>query len=442
MNSGALLEITNLVLALSSLIQNENIYKTELGQSSRIHETIIDTGNIYHDEAIIAAKTTYMVESLVSVVEHFQQLDADLLDSARDSERDMFDQKNRHHQTIILSSSAMFSALATVIIQGILPDSTNNIIISLYGLSSSLSFAFLFISIILCIQIVRFSSEFMYTKAYKQRRIFSKLLTDFNKKFGKEKSIAIGLVANSPINRTTNGQVASEGATVRDAPIRVDAVSGDKPVTGGATGRGTSPVGTGRRKRNKRESLVEDDNYIKTQWKNHVETIRNYLNERTNINKALIDTEPDKTVHNTKTEASTSSGLGMPSFENHWKRHLKHFSLIASRCFFLGTAFLQVAILLYLWAIFDIHYSSRLGAIISVTIIGLALLISLIAMRKLCFQSSRPRSNIVANNADSVTSDTNTESQIDRQESVESSEGEYFPLFTYLMSLFHKKKKT
>jgi hypothetical protein len=424
MNSGALLEITNLLLALSSLIQNDSIFHLEASKSSEMHSNIINTGSSQHEEVSIAAKTTYMVESLVSVVEHFQQLDADLLDSARDSERDMFDQKNRHHQTIILSSSAMFSALATVIIQGILPNSTNNIIVALYGLSSSLSFAFLFISIILCIQIIRVSSEFMYTKAYKQRRIFSKLLTDFNKKFGKEKSIAIGLVASSTINGPVSG-----GAPVSDA---ADAA--------GQGGR-ISPIG------NKRASLVQDDNYISMQWKSHVESIRNYLNERTNINKASIDTEPDRSVRNGAKKNATSSGIGMPSFENHWKKHLKYFSLVASRCFFLGTGFLQVAILLYLWTIFDIYYSSRAGAIISVTIIGFALSISLVALRRLCFHSSR--SKVAANSADAATPVSNVEdpaSPMKRQESVETEDSSFSSKPSFIDNLFHnlfqKKKKT
>lgn len=432
MNSGALLEITNLLLALSSLIQNDNIYHSEARKSSEMHSNIINTGSSQHEEVSIAAKTTYMVESLVSVVEHFQQLDADLLDSARDSERDMFDQKNRHHQTIILSSSAMFSALATVIIQGILPNSTNNIIVALYGLSSSLSFAFLFISIILCIQIVRVSSEFMYTKAYKQRRIFSKLLTDFNKKFGKEKSIAIGLVASSPINRSRSPTI--------DGPV-----SGGAPVRDAAAGQGgrISPIGNRNKKRNKRASLVQDDNYISMQWKSHVESIRNYLNERTNINKALIDTEPDRSVRGGAKRNATSSGIGMPSFENHWKKHLKYFSLVASRCFFLGTGFLQVAILLYLWAIFDIYYSSRAGAIISVTIIGLALSISLVALRRLCFHSSR--SKVAANSADAaapVSSVEDPASPMGRQESVETEDSSFSSTPSFIDNLFQKKKKT
>lgn len=422
MNSGALLEISNLLLALSSLIQNESLYKTELEQSKRIHHTVIDQGQSQHDEVMIGTKYTFMVESLVSVVEHFQQLDADLLDSARDSERDMFDQKNRHHQTIILSSSAMFSALATVIIQGTFPESTNNIIIITYALSSSLSFSFLFISIILCIQIVRLSSEFMYTKALLQRKKLSKVLKRIQKDFG-----------------NINGDPA-EGTSARDAPIRTNSM----PLTGGAIAMprtdGVAHV------MDRRAMLVNDNGYIVAQWENHMRTIEMYLQAITNINGELLDTEPDGAAASDGAAAAASgsasvsgrnsisrrasvsgrpatSGLGMSSFELHWKTHLKNSSLRASRCFFLGTAFLQVAILLYLWAIFDLHYSSRSGAIISVTIIGLALFISLNYMRTLCFNPKEK------NEGQSPTASNQ------RQESAES-------IVTYLTTYCMKKKET
>ena len=437
MNSGALLEITNLVLALSSLIQNESLYNYEVEQSTRIHHAVIGQGKSQHDEVMKGTKYTFLVESLVSVVEHFQQLDADLLDSARDSERDMFDQKNRHHQTIILSSSAMFSALATVIIQGTFPESTNNIIIISYALSSSFSFAFLFISIILCIQIVRLSSEFMYTKALLQRKKLSKVLKGIQRDFG-----------------NINGDLV-EGTSARDAPIRTNSTPRtggtavtNPPRTDGAAVTTTPRTDGAARVEDRRAKLVSDNGYIVAQWENHMRTIELYLQAITNINRELLDTEPDGAAAVASGGASIAerrnsgsgrapislsapvsggapvsgrapvSGLGMSSFELHWKEHLKNSSLRATECFFLGTAFLQVAILLYLWALFELHYSSRSGAIISVTIIGLALLISLYFMRKLCF---------------------NTKGKIEEQNT---KPAENVSLFSYLTTYCMKKKKT
>jgi hypothetical protein len=57
------------------------------------------------------------MELFTSLEKHFQQLNADLIGSSKESERDMFDQRNQQFQTILLASSVMFSALSTVIIQ-------------------------------------------------------------------------------------------------------------------------------------------------------------------------------------------------------------------------------------------------------------------------------------------------------------------------------------
>jgi hypothetical protein len=50
---------------------------------------------------------------------HFQQLDSDLLSSTKESERDMYDQRNQQCQTIIIAATIMLSALVCVCIEGI-----------------------------------------------------------------------------------------------------------------------------------------------------------------------------------------------------------------------------------------------------------------------------------------------------------------------------------
>ena len=80
----------------------------------------------------------------------------------------MFDQRNQQFQTIILSSSVMFAALSTVIIQGPLNQNASVFLLVSYSLSTSLSFAFLFLTLLLCIEIINRASTFMYKRARKQ----------------------------------------------------------------------------------------------------------------------------------------------------------------------------------------------------------------------------------------------------------------------------------
>jgi hypothetical protein len=62
----------------------------------------------------------------------------------------------------------MFSALSTVIIQGLLPEEASAFLLITYSLSSSLSFAFLFLSIVICIEVTMRASKFMYDRSRRQ----------------------------------------------------------------------------------------------------------------------------------------------------------------------------------------------------------------------------------------------------------------------------------
>ena len=77
----------------------------------------------------------------------------------------MFDQRNQSFQSIILASSVMFAALSTVIIQGFLPPDSSEFIFVAYALTCSLSFAFLFLSVVLSIEVILRASSFMYHRA-------------------------------------------------------------------------------------------------------------------------------------------------------------------------------------------------------------------------------------------------------------------------------------
>lgn len=106
----------------------------------------------------------------MNLEQHFQQLNADLINSSSENERDMFDQRNQQYQTIILSCSVMFASLSTVIIQGFLPTNSGTNLFLAYSLVTSISFACLFLSIVLCIEITHRSSRFMYKRANKQTK--------------------------------------------------------------------------------------------------------------------------------------------------------------------------------------------------------------------------------------------------------------------------------
>ena len=87
----------------------------------------------------------------------------------------MYDQRNQQLQTLILSSTVVFAALSTIIIQGILPQQLfdgsvdspvdTTLIPIAFSFLNCASFTFLFLTVVLCIEVMRISSKFMINRA-------------------------------------------------------------------------------------------------------------------------------------------------------------------------------------------------------------------------------------------------------------------------------------
>jgi hypothetical protein len=189
------MEVLSLITSGVNLNQTRLYHQEEVEKAEARHKNSIDLAKKQHKDDLATIKKTYLLELFNSLEQHFQQLNSDLISSSRESERDMFDQRNQSFQTIILASSIMFSALSTVIVQGYLPEpylsnSTCQIplpppeclstaprmplgyefLYVLYSLSCALSFAFLLVGMVLCIEVMLRASSFMYDRAREHTR--------------------------------------------------------------------------------------------------------------------------------------------------------------------------------------------------------------------------------------------------------------------------------
>eukprot|EP01042_Synura_sphagnicola_P014459 gene14459-18296_t len=133
-------EIGGLAATLYSIGQARQHHVEQLSQSRKHHEVEIDLAVKQHKKNLVETKRVYLLELFTNLEQHFQQLNADLISSSKEAERDMFDQRNQNFQTIILASSVMFTALSTVIIDGGLPSPTTEGLIVAFALTSALSF--------------------------------------------------------------------------------------------------------------------------------------------------------------------------------------------------------------------------------------------------------------------------------------------------------------
>ena len=334
------IELANLLSSYGSLYQSTKIHEKETATSKSLHREALLKSQRHHDENVRIAKQSYLMESATALEQHFQQLNADLLHSSRESERDMFDQRNQQFQTIILASSVMLSALSTVIIQGYLPLTSSDFIIISYGLTGSLSFAFLFLCIVMCIEVVTRASSFMYRRAKKHTESLGDAINQTKRMMQAMRNMTTGIDDNI----SNNDNIANTSS------------SSEK-------NRGTrSPTTPHRCKILKPEHAAD----VEHEWQHHEEKVHTYLNQREKINRqtAIID-------------ISNHVDTDKQSFEQFWKLNCSFFGDLAVIMFYCGATNLLFAIMLFMWAQFYTNYSSVVGAIIAVVLIGVALITGL-----------------------------------------------------------------
>uniref|UniRef100_A0A7S3YI64 Uncharacterized protein n=1 Tax=Lotharella globosa TaxID=91324 RepID=A0A7S3YI64_9EUKA len=128
----------------------------------RRHNESVRLSNNLHKQAVHLEHTLHQAQLYSALEQHLQDITSDLIVAGKEADRDMWDQRNAQFQTLLLSATVMFAAGMAVIVEGELPQDTGNVLIVGYSASVGMSFAFLFVSIILCIRIVVSMSDFMY----------------------------------------------------------------------------------------------------------------------------------------------------------------------------------------------------------------------------------------------------------------------------------------
>ena len=270
-----------------------------------------------HDHDLLLLKKTFLSDAYMNLEQHFQQLNADLINSCGENERDMFDQRNQQYQTIILSSSVMFSALSTVIIQGFLPPTSGSTAFILYALSSSISLGSLFLCIIICIEIVHRASKFMYRRANNQ----TLQLRD-----------ALAL---------SNSMLEEMRGSLNDGNISL------------------------------RRSIMDPLTDIDKAWTQHEKIVHKFLHKRDQINNKAAPIRLDD---------ATTANQWKETFEDFWVRDCKGLGNKAIGLFYVGSLSLISAIMIYMWTVFKISYGSSPGAVIAVCIICVSIVIGIGAL--------------------------------------------------------------
>eukprot|EP00596_Hydrurales_sp_CCMP1899_P002271 CAMPEP_0119041198 /NCGR_PEP_ID=MMETSP1177-20130426/11384_1 /TAXON_ID=2985 /ORGANISM="Ochromonas sp, Strain CCMP1899" /LENGTH=507 /DNA_ID=CAMNT_0007007049 /DNA_START=70 /DNA_END=1593 /DNA_ORIENTATION=- len=369
-----------------NIIQSQSMHDHETAHAKKRHEESMALAQMQHEKDLKIAKQTYLMAAFTSLEQHFQQLNADLISSSKESESDMFDQRNQSFQTVILSASVMFSSLSTVIIQGFLPTNADEFLFVSYALTSALSFAFLFLSIVLCIEVILRASSFMYNRARKQttqlreaiqktklmmKRIRGGHYPGETPVFLKGKGGRKNKETESKENRRKHLNKKSNNDYNNDDNDDAYSRSNNGYMTDERSTNGTQKDRMNNyhpeKSPNKRRQIAEmDEDDLQQEWERHEAEVHSYLEEREKIN--------DQTSVLVSADANSSR----MSFEQFWRESCKFWADIAILFFYAGTANLLLAIMIYMWAEFFITYQSPVGAVIAVVFIGVSLVVGIL----------------------------------------------------------------
>mmetsp|Transcript_7810 Transcript_7810/g.13159 ORF Transcript_7810/g.13159 Transcript_7810/m.13159 type:complete len:373 (+) Transcript_7810:172-1290(+) len=304
-------------LQSQALKQDKDLHDEEIEISTKLHNEELDFAknwnlraighaNNLHSQSMHITKKIDLWDMSTDLSQHFQQLNNDLISANKESDRDMYDQRSAQFQTIIVSATVMFAALCTVIIEGNLPEGCcNEVIEYLLATFSGLSFAFLFLSIVLSIKVILLCSKFMY-----------------------EKSKTHNNILYQTINETSE-------VLAQLQQIRMD-VRTDSSTT------------------------------LNQNFEDYHDNMQNIVTRRENINKAIFANDPS---HLKDSNEGIQHSLKRDSFEKHWEGDCKLVARAAMINFYLGTSFLLGTIAVFIFAKFNSNYNNATAGWITVAFI-------------------------------------------------------------------------
>lgn len=164
------------VLLGAANIAQSAVYQGRVKKREReMHREEINLMRQHQRDEMNYVKKTYIMSSIHDMERHFQQLNSDLLDGSKEFEKDMVDQRNLWSQTIILAATIMILATISVLVQGILPNKSSehppnddivaNRLYFAYSVSNAGSMAFLFVTIVIYVEVVGRISKFSIERA-------------------------------------------------------------------------------------------------------------------------------------------------------------------------------------------------------------------------------------------------------------------------------------
>ena len=335
---------------LIQLVAKWELYSNCNKRERLLHRREIDRINEYHKIDLKLSKEVHLRSLYYDMREHENQLEFDIINAYKANERDMYDQKNRQTQTMIVANSIMLSALISILIQAIIPSETAEYAKIIFSASGSISLGLLAISIIFYVQVIFKCTRFMDDRG-KYHAGQWKSVKERIKMDGTESIIQKTDGNNKEMEDTYSIELDKKIEKILDASNNRNDEDKKKFLF-----------------LNKdRLNLVQESiikHYVYIEVCDDVESL-----DSKSLSSKSLSSEKLKSF-------SKISG----TFEDFWNNNCKLYDMLGTRCFYAGTMMLLTNLMTYNYEYFYHDYNSKSGAIISIFIISFSLIIALVVL--------------------------------------------------------------
>jgi uncharacterized membrane protein len=331
----AVLENVNFAISIFGIPDDIRRHKEGLKLDHELHAKEMKTEKLEHLRELFTEKQIYLLKTYADIEAYCQELNENLIQSNRDAERDMMDQRNQQLQTILIAATIMLGAIVGVLFQADFPkENKHALFINAYGVILSISISVLVASVFFCIILIYKINTFMINRSKANMTHLQTTLSD---------TAAID-------DRLLSGVVEIDSKVGRRITTRQEQRQHNNHNNQAQAQALKDPNKEFKQRKLTKLSARE----IQKEFSSHEKEVEKYFRERDRLNRKLY-----KMVDRKR------------SFEKYWSEHCERDSQFAIYTFYIGTILNVIATAIFMFAYMKSRYRhvySGLGILIIMSI--------------------------------------------------------------------------
>jgi hypothetical protein len=336
-------EHLNLSFNVFGIHEDTKRHKENLNQEQELHDEEVRISKEQHIKELFIEKQIYLLSTYADIEAYCQELNENLIQSNRDAERDMMDQRNQQLQTVLISGTIMLSAIVGVLFQAALPDESDDYIVGFYSITVALSISLLVISMFISIKNLYKIYQFMFSRSTSNIRHLQKTLA---KTSVMDSKILSGVVEN---DAKAGRRITTKKHQERVQTSSSLSVKANKSFV-------------------KRKFADLPPDQVNKEFASHEIEVENYFRVRDALNQKLYH---------------LAGGERKRSFEKYWNDECDQLNKWSIQSFYGGTFVNVVATFVFLYSYFKWQYQVQSCGIVIVIIMGSSLLVTVFLFRRM-----------------------------------------------------------